>query len=111
MGRGGLHKLTDRRCRTLPVGQYSDGGNLYLVVDNPNSRYFTFIWWIAGKRREMGLGSLKAVSLSRARELAAQARADVADGKDPRRERDKRRGSNRTFGEVADQAGDSFERA
>jgi integrase len=101
---GALHRLTDRRCRTAPPQQtpYADGGNLYLVVDNPDSRYWAFIWKQHGKRRQIGFGSLKAVSLARARELAAQARADVAAGIDPRKARDARQGSSLTFGQVAD---------
>jgi integrase len=98
----GLHKLTDRKCRTAKPGQYSDGGNLYLRVDTSDSRYWVFAWKLGGRRREMGLGSLRGVSLVRARELAAQARADVAEGKDPRRERDARRGALLTFGEAAE---------
>jgi integrase len=57
----------------------------------------------------MGFGSLRNVNLALARELAAQARADLAERKDPRRERDARRGSAQTFAEVAEQAMDSFE--
>jgi integrase len=51
----------------------------------------------------MGLGSFKAVSLSKAREKAEQALAEIDAGKDPRLERDARRASMITFGEVADQ--------
>jgi integrase len=101
MGRP-LHRLTDRRVKTAPPGQYADGGNLYLIVAGPDSRHWSFVWKQDGKRREMGLGSLRAVSLARARELAAQARADVAAGIDPRRARDTRRGSAMTFGELAE---------
>lgn len=101
MGRP-LHRLTDRRVKTAPPGQYSDGGNLYLIVAGPDSRHWSFVWKQDGKRREMGLGSLRAVSLARARELAAQARADVAAGIDPRRARDTRRGSAMTFGELTE---------
>jgi integrase len=101
MGRP-LHRLTDRRVRTAPPGQYADGGNLYLIVDGPDSRYWSFIWKQEGKRKEIGLGSLRAVSLARARELAAQARADVAAGIDPREARDRRRGSAVTFGQAAE---------
>jgi integrase len=99
---GALHRLTDRRCRTAPPGQYSDGGNLYLVVENPSSRYWAFIWKQYGKRRQIGLGSLRSVSLAAARELAAQARADTAAGVDPRQQRNARRGSALTFGQVAE---------
>jgi integrase len=101
---GALHRLTDRQCRTLPPRQtpYADGGNLYLVVDSADSRYWAFIWKQAGKRRQIGFGSLNSVSLSQAREEARLARAAVARGKDPRQERDARRGSAKTFGQVAE---------
>ena len=100
MGRP-LHRLSDRKCKTARPGRYADGGNLYLVVDSPDSRYWSFMWK-DGKRREMGFGSLRAVSLADARKLAAQARADVAAGIDPRQARDARRGSALTFGQVAE---------
>ena len=79
-----------------------------MIVDNPNSRYWTFIWWRDGKKHEMGLGSLNDVSLARARDKARQAREDLDYGRDPRRERDIRRGTAKTFGEVAKEALDSF---
>ena len=60
MGRP-LHRLTDRRVKTAPPGQYSDGGNLYLIVAGPDSRHWSFVGKQDGKRREMGLGSLRAV--------------------------------------------------
>jgi integrase len=101
MGRP-LHRLSDRRVRTAPPGQYSDGGNLYLIVASRDSRYWTFIWKEAGRRREMGLGSLRAVSLARARELAGEARADIAEGRDPRLARAARRGSAMTFAQAAE---------
>jgi integrase len=50
----------------------------------------------------MGLGGLGSVSLARARELATEARAVVADGKNPIEAR-KRDREIPTFGEVADQ--------
>jgi integrase len=105
---GALHRLTDRKCRTAPPGQYADGGNLYLVVDNADSRYWAFIWKQAGKRRQIGFGSLKSVSLAKARDLAAQARADIAEGADPRQARDARRGSSLSFGEVAEKVLDTL---
>jgi hypothetical protein len=86
-------------------GRYCDGKNLYLIVGKgPNSKSWEVQWWVAGKPRYMGIGSYKAVGLARARELAAQALADIAEGKDPRRQRDIRRGASKTFAEVAKEA-------
>ena len=53
----------------------------------------------------MGLGSVDIVPLARARQLAADARVDVATGRDPIEERKSARKasqSKKTFGEVAD---------
>jgi hypothetical protein len=50
----------------------------------------------------MGLGSLRDVSLARARELAAKARADRAMGRDPISARNARKTGTITFGEAAD---------
>jgi integrase len=58
------------------------------------------MWKVGGKRREMGLGSLRDVPLAKARQRAADARQQVADGLDPLTSRDKP--TVMTFGEAAD---------
>jgi hypothetical protein len=60
-----------------------------------------FVWRHNGKRREMGLGTPKNVSLARVREHAQRAREAVADGHDPAVLR-KAANSIPTFGEAAD---------
>ncbi|WP_348645301.1 integrase arm-type DNA-binding domain-containing protein [Methylobacterium sp. BTF04] len=65
------------------VGRHADGGGLYLVVDQSGARRWVMLYRLAGKRREMGLGSTLAVPLAKARELAAEARALIAGGVDP----------------------------
>jgi integrase len=89
-----LQKLTARgvQCLSEP-GRHSDGGGLYLVVetklDAAGKKYASKRWAFIyrrkrdGKQTEMGLGGLSAVSLARARELAADARSMLADAKDP----------------------------
>lgn len=67
----------------LPPGRHGDGGNLYLVVDKSGGRRWLFIYRWAARQREMGLGALADVTLARAREKAASARALLADGVDP----------------------------
>ncbi|MCM8750731.1 hypothetical protein NET02_16460, partial [Thermomicrobiaceae bacterium CFH 74404] len=42
-----------------------------------------FVWKRGGKQYRRGLGSVKARSLARARELAAELRAALADGRHP----------------------------
>jgi integrase len=65
------------------AGRISDGGGLFLRVSSPTSKSWSFMWTVNGKRRELGLGPYSAVSLARARELAAKCRTDVAAGSDP----------------------------
>ena len=67
-------------------GVYSDGGGLYLRI-RPSARSWFYIGTLNGKRIELGLGSVLDVSLAKARDKAAAARALILDGKDPRAER------------------------
>ena len=82
------------------AGRYSDGGGLFLYVDATRRNWiFRYTW--RGGRKELGLGSARSLSLANAREKAAEYRAMLAEGKNPRRERD--RGTEAlTFGDFAD---------
>jgi integrase len=86
-------------------GRHSDGGGLYLVVDEAGSKRWLFMFTMAGKSRHMGLGPLHAVPLQAAREKAAEARKLVADGIDPiaARHADQAKQDAITFGSFADQ--------
>jgi|LGOV01.1.fsa_nt_gb integrase len=97
-----IHKLTDRSCKTLnKPGMMSDGGGLYLSIKPSGSRSWSFVWKKDGKRNEMGLGAYPAVSLAKARILAADNREIIAEGRNPIEER--RKDTVPTFGECADQ--------
>jgi integrase len=102
-----VRKLSARGAATLTApGRHSDGGGLYLNVTETGARSWLFMWKVAGRRREMGLGSARDVPLARARELAAECRATVAAGRDPLRVRAEARTAERaipTFGECADE--------
>jgi len=66
---------------------YSDGGGLYLRV-RPNRRpSWFFASSVGGKRREIGLGPAIDVSLSNARQRAAELRQAIIEGHDPFAER------------------------
>ena len=82
-------------------GRHADGGGLYLVVDHTGAKRWSFLFRWQGKHKEMGLGGLKSVSLARARKLAGEARAKVAEGVNPIDER-KRDKPVPLFGVVAD---------
>ena len=84
-----LHTLSARTVATLTKpGRHSDGGGLYLNITASGARSWVFMWKVDGKRREMGLGSLRDVPLAKARERAADARQKLADGLDPIAARD-----------------------
>jgi integrase len=104
-------KLSARAVATLKKpGRHADGGGLYLAISPDGSRrrwVFLFRWKEAGqqgagKLREMGLGSASTVTLARARELAAQARAHLAEGRNPLIARVAEK-QIPTFGEMADE--------
>ncbi len=79
-----LNKLTARYVQTVcEPGRHSDGGGLYLSVGKGEARRWVFLYSWRGKTVEMGLGSLKAVSLARARQKASEARALLAEGVSP----------------------------
>lgn len=99
-GRFGLFKLSNRLAETAKPGTYNDGGGLLLVVKSTGRRSWIYRYQLHGKRRDMGLGGYPAISLQRARELAGEARALVAEKKDPLAER--QRPKRLTFREAAD---------
>jgi integrase len=88
---GMLEKLSaaavTRKAEFRKPGRYADGGGLYLQVtgktDGGVTRAWLFQYSWKGKVRQMGLGSLDAVTLAQARRLAKAAREKVAAGIDP----------------------------
>lgn len=105
MGRQ-INLLSARKVQTLTApGMYADGGGLYLRISagKNSGKRWVFIYRRPGdrKRCEMGLGGVSTVSLQKARQKAAEIRAQLADGRDPltTKNSDKR---IPTFGELAD---------
>jgi integrase len=86
---------------SLP-GRHADGNGLYLVVDKAGAKRWVFLFRFEGRLREMGLGGLSSVPLSRARELATEARTVLATGQNPIDARKIDRAIP-TFGACADQ--------
>jgi integrase len=96
-----INRLNARVVATITTrGRHADGGGLYLSISPNGGRRWVFLYRWLGKPTEIGLGSARDVTLGRARELAAQARAKLAEGNNPR---DTRRHSEAaTFGDCAD---------
>jgi integrase len=99
----GLHRLSARKVASAKAGRHADGGGLYLVVDPSGARRWAFMVWRDKRPTEIGLGSMRnGVSLSMARERAAECRRLVATGQNPRAWCQPQKAVP-TFGELAEQ--------
>jgi integrase len=79
-----LHKLSAVSISKLGQGFHSDGGGLYLKVDGSGARRWVSRIRFGGHTRDIGLGGFPVVKLVEARAKAAEVRALVHSGKDPR---------------------------
>ncbi len=103
-------QLTARKVSAVKnPGYYGDGGGLYLQVSKYGTKTWVFRFMVAGRAREMGLGTLDTFSLRGARERARECRQILNRGEDPIEERKKRRDAARaaaagriTFKEAAE---------
>ena len=81
-------------------GRYGDCDGLYMLIGRTGARSWVCRVQKDGKRRDIGLGSVKKVSLALARERATKVRSQVEAGIDPIMERRKEAGIP-TFREAA----------
>ena len=103
--------LTVKKVATAKgPARYCDGMGLWLQVSQYGTRAWVYRYNFAGKVREMGLGSIHAVPLGLARELAREQRALLLQGEDPiehrkaKRDRVRAQAAERiTFKEAAEQ--------
>lgn len=87
-----LHRLSAKGVEMQRrAGYWPDGGGLYLAVSASRTKSWIFRFTLKGKAREMGLGSLNALSLAEARDKARECRRLLLDHIDPIEERDARR--------------------
>ena len=70
-------------ARAKAPGYYGDGGGLFLQISRFGTASWVFRYRVAGRLREMGLGSLDTIGLADARERARKAREQRLDGHDP----------------------------
>jgi integrase len=80
-------KLTALDVQRRGPGLHPDGDGLYLQVTTGNGRSWVYRYSLHNKEHRIGLGSAKAVSLKRARELAGEARRLRAEHIDPLQQR------------------------
>jgi integrase len=96
-----INRLNARLVATIAeCGRHADGGGLYLSISPNGGRRWVFLYRWHGKPTEIGFGSARDVSLARARELAGQARAKLAERTNPKDARKPSAGAS--FGECAD---------
>ncbi|WP_375650212.1 MULTISPECIES: tyrosine-type recombinase/integrase [unclassified Bartonella] len=105
-----MNRLNARAVATLGAGKYNDGAGLLLHKRKDGGAQWLYRYTIHGRRREMGLGALRDVSLKQARELATRWRAVLREGRDPIKERNKqKREAMRNLHYLKDIALDAFE--
>ncbi|MDA1072004.1 MAG: integrase arm-type DNA-binding domain-containing protein [Proteobacteria bacterium] len=83
-GRHPVDALSAVQVRNIKEpGKYADGNGLYLVVDPSGARRWVLRTVVQGKRRDIGLGSTRLVSLAEARTKARDMRKLAREGGDP----------------------------
>lgn len=86
-----INRLSALSVKKLPAGKHADGGGLWLVKREDGGGKWIYRYAIKGKRREMGLGSIRFVPLKEARSEVEKWRRVVATGNDAIRQRDRQR--------------------
>lgn len=101
-----IHRLKDSQLRSAQKVELNDGGGLYFKRENANSANFYFRTRVTGMPTKTGLGPYPAISLQKARTLAAECKAAVAVGTSPRDIINKNKGKGLkilTFREAAEE--------
>ena len=107
-----MGKLTALKIRSLIApGRYSDGDGLFLEINGKGAASWVLRIQNKGKRQDIGLGSLKAVSLKDAREAAFLTRQKIAQGIDPVAERKQERQVIPTFRKAAEMVHEEHQKA
>lgn len=105
-----MGKLNPKQVENLAApGTYEDGDGLRLVVKASGRKSWVLRFQIAGKRREMGLGSYPEVGLKAARVEASAKRGQLMTGTDPLAARDAERELQKQAQRIKDARQISFE--
>lgn len=91
--------LNARKVETAGAGRHGDGRGLFLYVKPSGARSWVLRYQVQGRRRDFGLGPYPDVSLSMARDRAAEARRLIVEGEDPITK--KQQAKPKTFREAA----------
>ena len=83
-GKHPFNALNAMRIRALSSpGRYADGNCLYLVVDPSGAKRWMLRIIVHGRRRDMGLGGIRTVTLAEARVKAYRYRKVAREGGNP----------------------------
>lgn len=96
----GLTSVFVKQCRQ--AGVYRDGQGLMLRVEPTGTKRWVLRITVRGKRRDVGIGSAKDVSLVEARDRAFELRRMAREGKDPVSAQRATRTSVPTFADAAE---------
>lgn len=96
-----MGKLNAIKVKSAQAGRHADGDGMYLLVSETGARSWMLRVQVAGRRRDIGLGAVSGLSLSDARDKAAEYRKLAKSGVDPVAERKKVPLAIPTFGEAA----------
>lgn len=102
-GRHYERRLNRADVKKAGPGRHTDGGGLYLVVDDTGASRWLLRIVVRGRRRDFGLGSTSVVSLSEAREQADHFRRIARTGGDPHEDAGLASRVFTTFDELAEQ--------
>src|SRR5690606_31048530 len=72
-------------------GMHWVSDNLYLQIRDQGTRSWLFRYWVDGKPKVIGLGAVRDVPLSKARDKAERLRIQIRDGADPADEKKAKR--------------------
>lgn len=99
-----MAKLTALGVKKAGPGKHGDGGGLYLLVKPSGARSWVLRVQHNGRRRDIGLGALSDLSLSAARDRAAQFRFQMRQGVDVVADRRHKKMMMRTFAQATEAA-------
>ncbi len=105
-----LNRLSAIAVKNLASGKYADGGGLWLLKRDGGGGQWFLRYTMHARVREMGLGSIREVSLKEARDTAEKWRAVKRAGRDPIKVRNReKREAARDAHLLTDIAKDAFE--
>lgn len=93
-------KLIALAVKSAKPGRHGDGAGLYLLVSPTGAKSWMIRIQQNGKRRDIWLGSVAALSQSEARQRAVDLRKHALNGRDPIAERDREKRATPTFKEA-----------